>query len=119
MQIEEIAKVAHEVNRSYCLALGDDSQVPWEEAPDWQKDSAINGVKFHLAHPGVTPAMSHSAWLLQKDREGWTWGEVKDVERKQHPCFTPYDNLPVEQKAKDYIFSAVVAQLTPFLTQGE
>jgi hypothetical protein len=33
MEIEEIAKVAHEVNRAYCQALGDFSQPKWEDAP--------------------------------------------------------------------------------------
>ena len=44
---EQIARVAHEANRAYCLSLGDPSQLPWEEAPDWAKESAIDGVRFH------------------------------------------------------------------------
>lgn len=28
----DIARVAHEVNRDYCQALGDDSQPAWENA---------------------------------------------------------------------------------------
>lgn len=46
MDNEQIARVAHEVNRAYCKALGDDSQEVWELAPQWQRDSAIVGVKF-------------------------------------------------------------------------
>lgn len=41
LSIEEIAKVCHEANRGYCKALGDDSQLPWDEAPQWAKTSAI------------------------------------------------------------------------------
>mgnify|MGYP001560010111 CR=1 FL=1 len=33
MNVEDIARVCHEVNRSYCLARGDDSQMPWDKAP--------------------------------------------------------------------------------------
>ena len=36
---------------------------------------------------------------------------VKDAERKEHPCCVPYDALPVEQKTKDYLFRAVVHAL--------
>jgi hypothetical protein len=50
MKVEEIAKVAHEVNRAYCQAIGDNSQPTWEEAPGWQRDSAINGVLLHLSN---------------------------------------------------------------------
>ena len=47
MKAEDIAKVAHEVNRAYCEALGDTSQLSWEDAPEWQKASARAGVDLH------------------------------------------------------------------------
>lgn len=107
----EIAKVAHEVNKAYCEALGDTSQHSWEDAPDWQKDSAISGVNFHKANPDAGPEHSHESWLEEKEANGWSWGAEKNEERKEHPCFVPYSELPVEQKAKDYIFRAIVHSL--------
>lgn len=112
MLIEEIARVAHEVNRAYCQALGDDTQLPWEDAPDWQRESAINGVQLHLAAPNTTPEESHANWLAQKTADGWSYGPTKNPELKQHPCFVPYAELPAEQKAKDYIFRGVVHALS-------
>ena len=108
MKAEQIAKVAHEVNRAYCFAIGDTSQVAWEDAPQWQRDSAINGVNFHLANPTAGPDHSHNEWLKEKREAGWKYGPVKNPETKEHPCFVPYDELPVEQKAKDYLFLGVV-----------
>jgi hypothetical protein len=103
-----IARACHEVNRTYCQALGDKSQPAWEKAPDWQKESAIAGVKHALANPHATPADSHTSWLNQKRAEGWTYGEKKDPQKKTHPCFLPYEQLPASQRAKDTIFLAVV-----------
>lgn len=111
MIAEDIARVAHEVNRAYCEAIGDNSQPVWEEAPDWQKDSAINGVRFHLANPNATPEASHEKWMKQKEAEGWKYGPVKNPEAKEHPCFVPYAELPENQKAKDYLFRGVVHAL--------
>jgi len=108
MNRENIARAAHEINRAYCQSLGDDSQPTWEDAPEWQQKSALAGVDMHLANPDATPEQSHESWLAQKAAEGWVYGEVKDPEKKQHPCFLPYDELPLEQKAKDYLFRAVV-----------
>ena len=103
---EAAARAAHEANRAWCLAHGDESQPSWEDAPDWQRSSAINGVKGVLAGNG--PRESHAGWLAEKEATGWKWGAVKNPEAKEHPCFVPYDALPPEQKAKDGILVAVV-----------
>lgn len=96
------AEAAHEMNRVWCLAHGDTRQPLWRDAPEWQRASAINGVHGVLA--GNTPRQSHESWLKEKEATGWKYGAVKDPEKKEHPCFVPYDELPPEQKAKDYIY---------------
>lgn len=106
--IHSIARVCHEVNREYCRALGDNSQLPWDRSPKWQQDSAILGVELHLNNPDATPAASHESWMAQKVAEGWVYGPVKDAEQKTHPCIVPFNELPPEQRAKDFIFRAVV-----------
>lgn len=103
-----IAKVCHEVNRAYCQALGDNSQPTWEEAPQWQRNSAVAGVRFHLANPQAGPEASHESWLAQKEADGWVFGEQKDPEAKTHPCMMPFSELPPEQQAKDFIFRSIV-----------
>ena len=111
MRVYEIAKVAHEINRAYCQAVGDNSQPTWEEAPNWQKDSAIAGVRYHIGNPEATPEGSHLSWLKVKEDDGWKYGPVKDASKKEHPCCIPYSELPTEQKAKDYLFRQVVHSL--------
>lgn len=106
--IEKIAKICHEVNKAYCEALGDNSQVSWEDAPQWQKDSAIAGVELHIANSGAGPDESHKSWYDLKLSEGWVFGAVKDPVLKTHPCMVPFADLPCEQQAKDYIFRQIV-----------
>lgn len=106
--ILQVAQVCHEANRAYCATLGDWSQPTWGDAPHWQKDSAIKGVEYHLAHPHSTPADSHNSWLKEKQETGWKYGPVKDPVLKEHPCFVPYEQLPFSQKVKDYVFLSVV-----------
>ena len=110
-EIAAIARVTHEANRAYCAGLGDFSQPHWEAAPAWQVDSAINGVRFHLAHPLANPIDSHGSWKDQKQEEGWGYGPVKDAGTKTHPCMVPYEELPEEQRAKDSLFIAIVRAL--------
>lgn len=107
-KVEVIAQMCHEVNRSWCNINGDKSQPAWEDAPQWQKDSAIAGVKFAIDNPDVTPEMSHESWSKQKIADGWVYGEVKDVNLKTHPCLIPYHELPEMQKSKDKLFLMTV-----------
>lgn len=108
MNIEQIAKTCHEVNKAFCEHLGDTSQPKWEDAPDWQKESAVNGVKYHLENPNSKPSDSHNNWMAEKKADGWIYGEVKDPEKKEHPCMVEYEELPKDQQTKDALFIAVV-----------
>lgn len=114
---ELIAQFNHEVNRLYCeLFLEDFSQDPWDSAPPWQRESAIAGVRAHLAKPGgLDPEESHNAWMAHKKREGWVWGAQKDPDAKCHPCMMPYDELPVGQRMKDSLFGRNVELLRHFV----
>lgn len=111
MNVETIARVCHEANRAWCIAHGDESQPAWDDAPDWQRTSAIAGVEHAIANPDVTPRGSHESWLKHKDAGGWAYGPVKDPEAKTHPCMVPYDELPPGQRAKDALFTAIVRAL--------
>ena len=116
MIVEKIAVVCHEVNRAYCEAMGDHSQLPWCYAPEWQKQSAISGVRFHLSNPCAGPEASHDEWMRQKIADGWKYGPEKNLEKKEHPCMVSFNELPKEQQAKDCIFRAIVHAL---LTESE
>lgn len=100
------ARAAHEANRAWCIAHGDDSQLSWDEAPEWQRSSCLNGVEGVINGNG--PRESHASWLKEKEAAGWVYGAVKDPVAKTHPCCVPYEDLPEEQKMKDFIFVSVV-----------
>lgn len=110
---EDVAAICHEANRAYCeYVMCDTSQTSWETAPHWQKESALKGV--YAVQAGKTPEQLHEAWSNQKRAEGWVYGPTKDARQKTHPCLVPYDDLPEDQKKKDFLFHAVART---FLTE--
>lgn len=108
--IEQVAKMCHTINKQYCEKLGDNSQPSWEDAPDWQKESAVQGVKHILLNPDAKPWDSHKNWMKQKLNDGWTYGAKKDPEKKTHPCLVPYTDLPADQRVKDELFIECVKE---------
>lgn len=107
--ISACAQIAHEANRIYCLTKGDQSQSAWDDAPEWQRKSALQGVRVALG--GATPEQQHESWCEDKVADGWTFGETKDPEAKTHPCLMPYANLPAAQRGKDALFIGVVSAM--------
>lgn len=108
MDILKIARMCHATNRNWCREHGDHTQPRWHEAPQWQIESTVKAVEFHLANPDASMSASHDAWCKDRLAAGWTYGPVKDTETKQHPCLVPFDDLPIEQQIKDRLFKAIV-----------
>lgn len=118
MTVEEIAKVCHDANKSLCETQGDLSQLDFEVAPDWQRESAIKGVQFCLENPNAPASANHDSWMAQKQKDGWAYGETKDAILKTHPCMVSFEHLPKGQQAKDLLFKNVVSALSSLIVMG-
>lgn len=115
MTIEQIAKVCHEMNMALCLSVGDHSQLPWDEAPQHIKESAIDGVIKVLGNPDLAAGDSHRTWCEFKVSQGYVYGAVKDDVAKTHPSLIPFEQLSAIEQAKDYVFVQTVRSLAAYL----
>lgn len=113
MNVEDIAKVCHEANKAFCATHLDRSHFKWEDAPPWQRASAIKGVEFHIKNPEALDSHSHDSWMKEKLATGWKFGSTKDDVKKEHPCLVPFNELAVHEQAKDALFRAIVHALSP------
>lgn len=112
LKMTNIARVCHEANRAWCIANADPSQVSWEDAPEWQKESTIQSVLFRIQNPDAKLDAQHNQWMKDKIEAGWVYGPVKNAETKEHPCIVPYEQLSEFEKRKDALFAAIVLALT-------
>jgi hypothetical protein len=118
MKIEDIARIVHEVNRVYCISIGDFDCKTWEESSELIKNSVIAGIKLQIKNP-MSPEQSHHEWMLYKKAEGWKFGYIKNEGRKTHPNLVSYDSLDPRQRLKDTLFVELVNQLKGFLIDSD
>ena len=115
---------AHAVDREYRVmqALAD-TDVPVPRMRALCTDASVIGRSFYVMDFIDGPSMNDVMMRRRMDprelmiiahrvAEGWTYGPEKRPDLKQHHCIVPFDQLPREQQAKDYLFRAV---LIPFL----
>ena len=43
----------------------------------------------------------HDVWAETRIKQGWTYGEQRDDQKKTHPCLIPYEELPDSEKEYD------------------
>lgn len=44
---------------------------------------------------------THEVWAEGRIREGWTYGPVRNDEKRKTPCLVPYEELPESEKEYD------------------
>jgi len=111
--IEAIASICHEANRAWCDHWGSDVQVPWKDAPQWQKDSAVDGVRFivdcHKRGFKFSAEDVHEHWRDKKFSDGWKWAAIKNPANKEHNCLLPWSELNPKERLKDELFLGIVS----------
>jgi len=54
-----------------------------------------------------SPEELHDDWVTAYATMGWTYGEVRDTEKKTHPDMVPYWDLGQLERDKDAVFIAL------------
>ncbi|KVZ18615.1 hypothetical protein WT88_29475 [Burkholderia stagnalis] len=107
MNVTQIARIAHEVNRAYCKSIGDDSHLPWGKASPAERDAAQMSVTA-MMRGFQTPEQIHEAWRKELALSGWAHGLRYDPAKKTHPHLVDYASLPLTMRTRDALFLAVM-----------
>jgi hypothetical protein len=138
--LEQLAQAIHADFRKKITArdqAGAPYDIPWEQLPEDIKDSnreqaaSFAGKLSDMGYSydaGDTPFPSveafsqdeilllaqneHLRWIESRRAHGWTYGEVRDDEKKIHPLIIPWEDLSAEEQQKDV---DVIENLIPLL----
>ena len=108
----DVASVIHEAVRRVQTLVGEEVSPPWDEAPEWMKDSTLEGVRGVIA--GNSAEQSHEQWMKTRLEAGWTYGEVKSLEHQTSPNLIPYADLPPAQRVKDDVVLVLTKAFLPY-----
>ena len=64
----------------------------------------ISGVRLPEEMNSLVESLArnvHEVWAANRISEGWTYGPVRDDDKKETPCLVPYEDLPEIEKAYD------------------
>jgi hypothetical protein len=128
--IETLARASHESYVESVLARHPEAKgealVPWDRLPETYRKSNYDQVAYHCFRfrkygIGIRPAdgheprpfvyrkddlealarEEHARWMRERERDGWRYGEVRDNEKKLHPCMVEWERLSEEDRQKD------------------
>ncbi len=107
MNVTQVARIAHEVNRAYCESVGLGKRLPWDEVSPHDRDAAVMNVTA-MARGFHTPESLHEAWCREMALNGWSHGKTYSPREKAHPMLMPYGELPIEARLCDALFLGVL-----------
>jgi len=113
-ELDLVTRAAHEVDRSWNEVIGAHVNKQWEVLTEKEQQTAKNAVIGVITHD-FNAEQTHVSWVAEKKSQGWTYGEVKDLERKTHPCLVSWAELPIEFRVKDELWVDTVRSFVKHL----
>jgi hypothetical protein len=114
--LDKIGRICHELNRSFCAAIGDPVAPAWEDYFEEERESVRASAALAIL-PNATPEGMHISWMESRAVNGWVYGKEICRENKTHPYMVPYLSLPPHQRAKDHLFITAAKLASEFCTK--
>lgn len=107
IDVEQVARTCHQALKTYSESIAEYHLSNWGDASERYRELMCIAVEIHLAGD-FDAEVTHSSWVEEQLNQGWSYGPVRDVKKKQHPCIVPFNQLPREQQLKGQIFRNIV-----------
>jgi hypothetical protein len=65
----------------------------------WEKSSSV---VFSDKDRETLAMIEHRRWMLEKYKNGWRYGKIRDDNFKRHTDFFPWEELSESNRQKDY-----------------
>jgi hypothetical protein len=81
---------------------------PWDARDErFRTQMSANVAKMMGPERFKDPEEAHDSWWQAYEDMGWTYGPVRDLEKKTHPDMVPFNQLGWEERIKDAVYIAL------------
>lgn len=109
-----LAQSTSDANAVFRETVCGESATPWEQMDNDERRQVVTTIAAALEARYDSAEASHTAWLERKRKDGWSFGETEDREKKITPYLTEWAELPMQGRAKAALFVSI---LKPFYGQ--
>lgn len=106
MQITIDAEKVHQDYIQTCEKIV--NEYAYEILTETAKIFLIDKAYHYLTHPNDTPESLHETWLINRQAEGWTYGQDKNHDDLTHPHLVEYNDLPIDIREDNIRFHSIV-----------
>jgi len=104
LSYEDIAAIAWEAMRHYAFLEGDVTFPSWRNLGREVQVAEVAACFRALKNPEKLPEDWHNEMLVEKAAEGWTFGYVRNEERKEDPYLVPWDEVRPQDRNTESIY---------------
>jgi hypothetical protein len=108
MDIEKIARAAHEINRILAISHDNFAIQTWASAPEDQRQMTREAVVFLMANRSAQPHDLHENWMARAADRGFKLGMVRSATEKTEPLMVAWDALPKWARISNQLLHTVV-----------
>lgn len=108
LELLSIAEACYMVNCAYREGVGDRKRALWVDVPVSICERLLEAVTICLDTENPTVETQHNQWKKDKLRDGWKYGFIEDVPKKEHPACVPFEELAAVHRVKGHLFLATV-----------
>lgn len=119
--LERRAIFVYEVARQQAAAVGAPIvPEPWSARDEAFRSQFLEVIQQQCGpNRKVSPEVLHNDWWDAYKAMGWTYGPVRDPEKKTHPDMVPFNELGWEERIKDEVFAALCEMARQWVVDEE
>jgi RyR domain len=113
-RVDDVVRITYNAIYTLMQTFGD-SYPSWESVGGETRVAFILQITHRLAHLEDPIEQLHTAWVAQREKDGWHYGGQFSIQNLTDPLLVPWKHLNVRTRTRYHLLASTVASLSPLL----